>query len=445
MTATPSPSVDRPAGAAAANASAAGAFVSIAAKGVLRVPLSLGSAGEAAAISTDVRDVRAGDRLASGVLAPIDGQLGSLTTAALTNGRTVPAVELTPPETAGAPVPVEPIAADHPQVLPATAGPEQLSQWIDRLAAAGVAARRRSSPDLLAQLFQVVRRPVDTVICNLLDADPAAVLNAQLLRGFAREIIAGVVLIARLVKANQTWLAVDERVSLSGAGVRRIARGTSAKIVTMANDYPQPDPTLLLYTLLGRRLRPGRLPVEQGCLVLDGAAAFAVGRLALLDEPMLRVPVAVREHGHADERGRTHYAIAPVGLPLSQLLAQLDVPTAAMCLRGGELLRDHQLSGETVVSARELVIHHSDPEPPVNPDPCVRCGWCFEACPTGVQPANVLDAAQRDDLDAAHRAGVEACIECGICSYVCPSKLPLLQGLRLMRTKLAEDAADLRV
>jgi len=62
-----------------------------------------------------------------------------------------------------------------------------------------------------------------------------------------------------------------------------------------------------------------------------------------------------------------------------------------------------------------------------------------------VQPANVLDAAQRDDLDVAQRAGVEACIECGICSYVCPSKLPLLQGLRSMRRKLAEDAADLTV
>jgi electron transport complex protein RnfC len=440
--ASSSASADRPSG-----ASAATAFVPIAAKGVLRVPLSLQSSAEAPARLTEAREVRAGERLSGGVLAPVNGRLGSMTTASLTDGQTVPAVELTPPESAAAaaPAPVVPIAADQPQVLPATAGHEQLSHWIDRLSAAGVAAHRRSSPDLLAQLFQVVRRPVDTVICNVLDADPAAVLNAQLLRGFAREIVAGTILVARLVNANQTWLAVHERVSLSGSGVRRIVRGTPAKIVTMANDYPQPDPTLLLYTLLGRRLRSGRLPVEQGCLVLDGAAALAVGRLALLDEPMLRVPVAVREHGHADSHGRTHYAFAPVGLPLSQLLAQLDVPTGQMCLRGGELLRDHQLSGDTVISASELVIHHSDPEPPVNPDPCIRCGWCFEACPTGVQPANVLDAAQRDDLDAAQRAGVEACIECGICSYVCPSKLPLLQGLRLMRRTIAEDAADLAV
>src|SRR4051794_38298212 len=102
MTAASSTSVDRPGSAPGTGASAAGAFVSIAARGVLRVPLSLRSAGEAPAISTDVRDVRSGDRLASGVLAPVDGRVGSLTTAALTDGQTVSAVELTSRETAGA-------------------------------------------------------------------------------------------------------------------------------------------------------------------------------------------------------------------------------------------------------------------------------------------------------------------------------------------------------
>jgi electron transport complex protein RnfC len=175
--------------------------------------------------------------------------------------------------------------------------------------------------------------------------------------------------------------------------------------------------------------------------MLDVAAAVAVGRLAMLDESMRHVPIAVREHGGVAHRfrGRTYFAFAPIGLLVHEALEQLGVDAPADALiRGGDLLRDQQIPRDAVISASELLIHASDPEPPVNPDPCIRCGWCFEACPTRVQPANVLDAAQRDDLDLADRAGALACIECGICSYVCPSKLPLLQGVRLMREKLSE-------
>jgi Na+-translocating ferredoxin:NAD+ oxidoreductase subunit C len=33
----------------------------------------------------------------------------------------------------------------------------------------------------------------------------------------------------------------------------------------------------------------------------------------------------------------------------------------------------------------------------------------------------------------AEKYGIEACIECGICSYVCPSNLPLLEGIRRLK------------
>jgi electron transport complex protein RnfC len=69
----------------------------------------------------------------------------------------------------------------------------------------------------------------------------------------------------------------------------------------------------------------------------------------------------------------------------------------------------------------------------VNPDPCIRCGWCVEACPSSIHPAGLLDASQRRDHAAADRYGISACVECGLCDYVCPSRLPILNGIRMMR------------
>jgi electron transport complex protein RnfC len=61
----------------------------------------------------------------------------------------------------------------------------------------------------------------------------------------------------------------------------------------------------------------------------------------------------------------------------------------------------------------------------------------MEACPTLLHPASALEAAQRNDAVMARRAGIDACIECGLCSYVCPSRLPLLGSIRSMRSLMA--------
>jgi H+/Na+-translocating ferredoxin:NAD+ oxidoreductase subunit C len=144
---------------------------------------------------------------------------------------------------------------------------------------------------------------------------------------------------------------------------------------------------------------------------------------------MVRVPLAVYEQPH----DRTHLFSAPVGATVGDVLAVLDLPSAHLDLRGGGPLREVRLTTECVIAGGELSVYACPREPDVNPDPCIRCGWCVEGCPVRIHPAGLLDAAQDDDLGLAYRYGLDACIECGVCSYVCPSHLPLLGGVRRLR------------
>jgi electron transport complex protein RnfC len=313
---------------------------------------------------------------------------------------------------------------------------EDLSAWETFLIDHGVAAYRNRSPDLIGQLRLSSQRPIDTVICSALDADPTLPLSGALVATYGIELVRGVRLVQSICGAGRAWIACDARLPGTWvAAVRSPLKKGACKLVFVANDYPLGDPTLLLYSLLNRRLRPGHLPAEQGVLVLDAATAIAIGRAAIIGEKMLAVPLAVRDH----RTQQTHFVIAPIGIALGQILRQLGIVSDNAILRGGDLLRDQRISTDAVASASELTVHISSLEPAINPDPCIRCGWCVEACPTRVHPAATLEAAQRDDIPLADRAGVEACIECGICSYVCPSKLPLLQAARLMREKWLES------
>jgi len=212
--------------------------------------------------------------------------------------------------------------------------------------------------------------------------------------------------------------------------LRRAAAAAKIRIVEMTNDYPQTDPTLMVYSLLKhRRLRPGDLPPQEGALVVDAAAALAIGQ-AVHGLPMMHVPVVLHDH----TSGESHSWLVPVGTTLGDLLDRLKIDRHDTVPRVGEFLRDVRVTPGFILAGGELAIHLNRGEEYLPAATCIRCGWCADICPTRMQPAAILDAAQSNDAQAAAEAGIHACIECGLCSHVCPCNLPLLHAIRGMRT-----------
>lgn len=289
---------------------------------------------------------------------------------------------------------------------------------------------------MTGQLLAVLRRPVDTIVCSVLDADPPLRVLGALAAHEPESVVAGVVALRDACGATAAVIVVDA--AAPARWTRRLraqARAGRVRVMGMVNDYPRGDPTLLLLSLSGRKLRPGRSPVEQGVVMVDAAAAGAVGRMMLGGTAMTHVPVGVCDHAvdHDPTHDRMRYVEAPVGMRVGELLGRLSLNPAVGGVRAGDLLRDRLIDDETVIGGGELVIHLLPHEPGGAVDPCIRCGWCVQGCPTNIQPAGLLEAAQREDLALAERYGLESCIECGICAFVCPSELPLLGGIRHLR------------
>ena len=65
------------------------------------------------------------------------------------------------------------------------------------------------------------------------------------------------------------------------------------------------------------------------------------------------------------------------------------------------------------------------------PQNCMRCGKCVEACPMGLEPYLLAKQAELQRWDDMEHERIMDCIECGCCLYSCPSYRPLLDYVRM--------------
>ena len=69
--------------------------------------------------------------------------------------------------------------------------------------------------------------------------------------------------------------------------------------------------------------------------------------------------------------------------------------------------------------------------------PCINCGECVRACPAQMQVhmlVRFLEAGHYEE--AADNYDLFSCIECGLCSFVCVSKIPIFQYIKLAKYEL---------
>jgi len=390
--------------------------------GPLRVPLTVRrDLGTAVVVEVGQR-VLAGERLSRSI-----GQ-EAVPVHAPTSGRIVGLDRAWTPQDGYLPcAALEPDGRD--EAVPQRFGWEDES-FIVQLAEKGVICPRPWQP-LHVVIKQAVAAGVTDLIVNAMETEPYLTADLRTLIEEPGRIIDTTCELADALGVSRAVVAVPYRHRAVVKRMQAEAVGRHIEIAALPDAYPQCHPVLLVKSLLEREVAPGGSVMDEGAVVLPLGAVRGAARALLDDRAVTHALLTVA--GDAVERAGI-YRVA-VGTPMRRLARRVGLVSpvsAAVC--GGPLTGLALGNEEAVVTAEATaLLLFSTAHRPV-PSSCIRCGWCIEDCPVGLDPPALMQLESRSQCSTAERHYLDACIDCGLCSHVCPTQLPLAETIR--RTRL---------
>ncbi len=279
--------------------------------------------------------------------------------------------------------------------------------------------------------------PVDTLLINGCECEPYLSTDHRIMLEHTQDLITGVRLAIRAAGAERAIIGVEDDKPDAIAALRaKLAKDDIISVGKVRAKYPQGSEKMLIKALLGREVPSGGFPYHVGVVVNNVGTMAQLGHLLPLGEGMIERVITVAGPGVQ----RPGNYLVPLGTPLRFLLQQVGFTgkDASHLILGGPMMGNTVASLDVPITkgVSGLVVL-SDPETQaedVRIHPCIRCGYCVDVCPVGLNPSDLGKlAAKRQYALMQERFHLNDCFECGCCAYVCPSHIPLVQYFRIAK------------
>ena len=281
---------------------------------------------------------------------------------------------------------------------------------------------------------------VEYLIANGAECEPLIHKDAEIMKHFPAEILAGMTTMMEAVGAKSGKFGVKTKNAESIDALKLNLKSGRIEFVLLEDFYPSGDEYELVYAATGRLIPPAGIPLNVGCVVNNVETLYNVhaaeqGRP--VTQKFLSVCGAVKEP-------KSFWA--PIGTPFRDLLAlaggatvadfgifvsgimmgtlTFDLDDVVTKTTGGLIVlpRDHYLMTRRTRSQQEM--NH------IGKSACDQCSYCTEFCPRYLLGYEVVPHKVMRSLGFTMTGGeiwnqwAELCCGCGICTlYACPEDL----------------------
>lgn len=278
---------------------------------------------------------------------------------------------------------------------------------------------------------------IDALVVNGAECEPYLTADHRLMLERAEQIVGGARILARILGVNRILVGVEANKQDAVAALR-LAGGAGVEVESLPVMYPQGAEKQLIKALLGRDVPPPPgLPMDAGVVVQNVGTCAAVYDAVCHGRPLTERVVTVAGGGVS----RPGNFRVRIGTPLRQLVEACGglSPDTVRLVMGGPMMGTSQasLDAPVIKGTSGLLALTRDEVPARRAGNCIRCGRCVRSCPMGLLPATLALYAQHQLYDRAEGIDAMACMECGSCAYVCPAAIPLVQHIRLAKSRIA--------
>lgn len=285
---------------------------------------------------------------------------------------------------------------------------------------------------------------IDTLVVNAAECEPYITVDYRECMENSWDILSGVYALKELLGFKQVIIAAEDNKPEAFKVLGKIADhdadiDDSVKLMVLESKYPQGAEKMMVQSATGRRVPPGKLPADVGCVVMNVASVAFISRYLKTGKPLVSRSLTVDGSAIAEPKN----VRVPVGTDIGEIIDFCGGFRGEPCkiLTGGPMMGLAIVGTDLpVLKQNNAILAFTADDAVLKPETdCIRCGRCVAACPMSLMPTNIVKAAKIKDVDTLKRAGVTVCMECGSCAFACPAGKPLVQHMRLAKAILREE------
>lgn len=282
--------------------------------------------------------------------------------------------------------------------------------------------------------------PVDTLLLNGAECEPYITADHRTMLEKAQEVVEGAKILLKILGIKTCTIGIENNKpdaisTMTAAAAAASDADFQIRVEPLEVKYPQGSEKQLILAITGRKVPSMALPSAVGVVVHNVSTTKAVYDAVVLGKPLIEKVITVSGRGI----NRPANLLVKVGTKVSDIVEFCGgtKPDLARVVLGGPMMGfavstlDIPVT-KTTSSVLFLTEDEIDTRELSN---CIRCGWCLEACPMGLEPKEIGIYVEAGKAEDTEQFGVFDCFECGSCAYVCPAKRPLVQFVRLAKMK----------
>lgn len=281
---------------------------------------------------------------------------------------------------------------------------------------------------------------LDTLLLNGAECEPYITADHRMMLEKSAEIVEGARILLQILGITSCAIGIEDNkpdaiAAMQAALEAAPTDGLDIRVLALRVKYPQGSEKQLIQAITGRKVPAMALPSAVGVVVHNVSTTKAVYDAVVLGKPLIDKVITVSGLGIK----RPANLLVKIGTRVSDIVEYCGGTTAdlARVVLGGPMMGFAVSTLDIpITKTTSSILFLSEDEIDTRPHSnCIRCGWCLEACPMGLEPKEVGIYVEANRAEDTEQFGIFDCFECGSCAYVCPAKRPLVQFVRLAKMK----------